>query len=329
MKHRLLLPVWLFVLLVGVFGLSLLVGKVWLNPLQVIHDVWTGEPRLAGLIVMDLRLPRAVLACLVGLSLGLAGAVLQGLTRNPLAEPGLLGVSSGAALGAVLALYFGITALFDLTGPILGMTGAFVASAITFALARNGNAVTLVLAGAAVSCLASACISLALNLAPNPYAAYEISRWLLGSLSDKSWNHVVLILPFVVAGVAILATTGKALNALSLGETQAESLGVNINRLRVLVILGTALAVGASTSVTGAIGFIGLVAPHIVRPLVGHEPGRILLPSALLGAVLLLASDIATRLIWGGPEIEIGVFTSLLGTPFFFWLVVQMRRNTP
>lgn len=241
----------------------------------------------------------------------------------------MLGVSSGAAFGAVLAIYFGIATLFDLTGPILGMTGAFAASALTFALVRKGNAVTLVLAGAAVSCLASACISLALNLAPNPYAAYEISRWLLGSLSDKSWNHVLLILPFVAAGVAILATTGRALNALSLGETQAESLGVNLNRLRILVILGTALAVGASTSVTGAIGFIGLVAPHIVRPFLGHEPRRILLPSALLGAVLLLASDIATRFIWGGPEIEIGVFTSLLGTPFFFWLVVQMRRNTP
>jgi iron complex transport system permease protein len=329
MKHRSLLTIWLFSLLIVVFGVSLLVGKVWIDPFQVARELWTGKPRLAGLIVTDLRLPRAVLACLVGASLGLSGAVLQGMTRNPLAEPGLLGVSSGAAFGAVLAIYFGIATLFDLTGPILGMTGAFAASALTFALARKGSAVTLVLAGAAVSCFASACISLALNLAPNPYAAYEISRWLLGSLSDKSWKHVLLILPFVGAGIAILATTGRALNALSLGETQAQSLGVNLNRLRILVILGTALAVGASTSVTGAIGFIGLVAPHIVRPFLGHEPRRILLPSALLGAVLLLASDIATRFIWGGPEIEIGVFTSLLGTPFFFWLVVQMRRNTP
>ena len=327
MKHPAALTIALLALLGVAFVVSLLVGEVWLPPLQVWHELFLPGSHLGALIVTDLRLPRTILACLVGASLGLSGAVLQGLTRNPLAEPALLGVSAGAALGAVIAIYFGMTMLFELTGPLLGMVGGFAASALTFALARNGSAVTLVLAGAAVSGLAAACISLALNLAPNPYAAYEISRWLLGSLDDRSWNHVELILPFVALGIAMLATTGRALDALALGEAQARSLGIDLDRLRVLVILGTALAVGASTSVTGAIGFIGLIAPHLVRPLVGHQPSRILLPSTLLGAALLLLADIAVRLIHVDPEIEVGVFTSLLGTPFFFWLIVRLRKT--
>jgi iron complex transport system permease protein len=319
----------LAILLGALFAISLLIGEVWLDPIQVWHELFLPKPHLAALIVTDLRLPRTVLACLVGASLGLSGAVLQGMTRNPLAEPGLLGVSAGAALGAVIAIYFGLSMLFELTGPIFGMIGGLAASALTFALARGGGAATLVLAGVAVSGLAAACISLALNLAPNPYAAYEISRWLMGSLTDRSWNHVLLILPFVALGCAALATTGRALDALALGETQARSLGINLDRLRGLVIVGTALAVGAATAVTGAIGFVGLIAPHLVRPFVGHQPSRVLLPATLLGAVLLLTADIATRAIHMDPEIEIGVFTSLLGTPFFFWLVVRMRRTSP
>ena len=329
MKRPALLIVALTALLAVVFVVSLLVGEVWLNPLEVWRELFQPQPHLAALIVTDLRLPRTVLACLVGAALGLSGAVLQGLTRNPLAEPGLLGVSAGAALGAVIAIYFGLAMLFEFTGPLFGILGGLGASALTFALARGGNAVTLVLAGAAVSGLAAACISLALNLAPNPYAAYEISRWLMGSLTDRSWNHVLLILPFVVLGCIALATTGRALDALALGETQAQSLGVDLGRLRAVVIGGTALAVGAATAVTGAIGFVGLIAPHVVRPFVGHQPSRVLLPATLLGAVLLLAADIATRVIHTGVEIEVGVFTSLLGTPFFFWLVVRMRKTMP
>ena len=329
MTRGALLLIALTALLAIVFVVSLLVGEVWLDPLEVWRELFLPQPHLAALIVTDLRLPRAVLACLVGAALGLSGAVLQGMTRNPLAEPGLLGVSAGAALGAVIAIYFGMAMLFELTGPILGILGGLCASALTFALARGGGAATLVLAGVAVSGLAAACISLALNLAPNPYAAYEISRWLMGSLTDRSWNHVLLVLPFVVLGCAALATTGRALDALALGETQAQSLGVDLGRLRLVVIGGTALAVGAATAVTGAIGFVGLIAPHMVRPFVGHQPSRVLLPATLVGAVLLLAADIATRLIQVGAEIEIGVFTSLLGTPFFFWLVVRMRRTTP
>jgi iron complex transport system permease protein len=324
-----LLAVGLPILLAALFMISLLVGEVWLDPALVWHQLFLPTPHLAALIVTDLRLPRTVLACLVGGTLGLSGAVLQGLTRNPLAEPGLLGVSTGAALGAVIAIYFGMTSLFEVTGPIMGLIGALCASALTFALGRKGGVLTLVLAGAAVSGLGAACISLALNLAPSPYAAYEIMTWLMGSLADRSWNQVLLVLPFIVVGCTMLAVTGKALDALSLGEVQAQSLGINLDRLRMTIILGMALAVGAATSVVGAIGFVGLIAPHMVRPFFGHQPSRILLPSALLGAIVLLAADITARLIHIGPEIKIGVFTSLLGTPFFFWLVVHLRRTAP
>jgi iron complex transport system permease protein len=313
----------LSLLLVLAFAASLFAGRVWLTP----ADFFSGN-NLATLILFDIRLPRALLALLMGASLGLSGAVLQGLTRNPLAEPGLLGVATGAALGAVIAIYFGFTAISIVAGPLFGLLGAVAACALTFALGQGGT-IALILAGAAVSSLTAAGIALALNFAPNPYAAYEIMNWLLGSLADKSWTQVWLVLPFVLAGCALLAFTGRALDALSLGEAQAESLGIDLSRLRLMVIAGTALAVGAATSVTGAIGFIGLVAPHLARPFVGYQPGKVLLPSALGGALLLLLADIAVREIHLGPEIKLGVFTSLIGTPFFFWLVVRLRKVAP
>jgi len=317
-------------LLLGMMLLiSLLAGRVWLPVGEVWHGLWSPDADLASTIVTQLRLPRAVLALEVGAALGLSGAVLQGVTRNPLAEPGLLGVSAGAALGAVIAVYFGVAAHFTSAAPLFGMAGALLASMLTFALGRGGGTITLVLAGAAVAALAAAGISLALNLAPNPYAAYEIMTWLMGSLADRSWAQVFLATPFILAGSAMLLLTARALDALALGETQARSLGVNLQRLYVLAVFGTALAIGASTAVTGIIGFIGLVAPHVVRPLVGHQPSRVLLPAALAGALLLLFADVTTRLIHVGTEMKLGVLTSLIGTPFFFWLVVRLRKMAP
>ena len=318
------LNVSLLLLIALACGASLLAGRVWLPPSSLLAQ----HNSLAGLIIFDIRLPRTVLALVTGAVLGLAGAVLQGFTRNPLAEPALLGVSSGAALGAVIAIYFGLAALSPITGPLMGMVGALLACALTFALGRNGT-VALVLAGAAVSSVTAAGIALALNFAPSPYAAYEIMTWIMGSLADKSWTQVWLVLPFVIAGAGLLAMTGRALDALSLGEAQAQSLGVDLTRLAALVVAGTALSVGAITSVTGAIGFIGLVAPHVVRPFVGYAPRRVLLPAALSGALLLLLADIAARLVHANPELRLGVFTSLLGTPFFFWLVVRIRKVAP
>jgi iron complex transport system permease protein len=318
----------LLLLIVLAFAVSLLAGRVWLPP----HGLLAPHDSLAGMILYDIRLPRTVLALIVGAVLGLSGAVLQGFTRNPLAEPALLGVSTGAALGAVIAIYFGLAVLSPVIGPLLGIIGAIAACTLTFALgqgSRNGGTVALVLAGAAVSSLTAAGIALALNFAPSPYAAYEIMSWLLGSLADKSWAQVYLVLPFAAVGAAMLGLTGRSLDALSLGEAQAQSLGVNLTTLAALVVAGTALSVGAITSVVGAIGFIGLVAPHLVRPFVDYSPRRVLLPAMLTGALLLLCSDIAARLVHTNPELRLGVFTSLLGTPFFFWLVVRIRKVAP
>jgi iron complex transport system permease protein len=314
----------LLLLIIVAFVASLLAGRVWLPPQALLSP----PDALSSLIIHDIRLPRTVLALLTGSVLGLSGAVLQGFTRNPLAEPALLGVSGGAALGAVIAIYFGFAGISVFAGPVMGIAGAVLACGLTFALGRNGT-VALVLAGAAVSSLTAAGIALALNFAPTPYAAYQIMTWLLGSLADKSWSQVVLVLPFAIAGMGLLALTGRALDALSLGEIQAEGLGFNLTNLAALVVGGTALSVGAITSVTGAIGFIGLVAPHLVRPLVGYEPRRVLLPATLAGALLLLCADIAARLVHTNPELRLGVFTSLLGTPFFFWLVVRIRKVAP
>ncbi|HEX4025023.1 MAG TPA: iron ABC transporter permease [Steroidobacteraceae bacterium] len=316
-------------LLIPIILVSLLAGRVWLPPSQLWHALWLPGPQLPMLIVTELRLPRAVLALLIGAALGLSGAVLQGVTRNPLAEPGLLGVSTGAALGAVIAIYFGLASQLAVAAPLLGLLGALAAGLLTFVLGRGGGTITLILAGAAVSALGAAGISLALNLAPSPYAADEIMTWLMGSLADRSWLQVLLILPFIVIGSLMLALTARALDALALGEVQARSLGINLRRTHLLALFGTALAVGAATAVSGVVGFIGLVAPHLVRPLVGHQPSRVLLPATLLGALLLLAADIATRLVRFGPELKLGVFTSLIGTPFFFWLVVRLRKAAP
>ena len=319
----------LLLLLAAVFLISLLAGRVWLPVGEVWNGLWSRDANLAATIVTQLRLPRAILALEVGGALGVAGAVLQGVTRNPLAEPGLLGVSAGAALGAVIAVYFGFAMHFTAAAPLLGLGGALFASLLTFALGRGGGTITLVLAGAAVSALAAAGIALALNLAPNPYAAYEIMTWLMGSLADRSWSQVFLVTPFILLGCAMLLFTARGIDALTLGEAQAMSLGVNIGRLYFLAVFGTALAVGASTAVTGVVGFIGLVAPHLMRPLLGHQPSRILFPAALSGALLLLCADIATRLIHVGTELKLGVLTSLIGTPFFFWLVVRLRKTAP
>jgi iron complex transport system permease protein len=320
----------ILLLLVGVmFLVSLLAGRVWLPVGEVWDGLWSKDANLAATIVTQLRLPRAVLALEIGGALGFSGAVLQGVTRNPLAEPGLLGVSAGAALGAVIAVYFGFATHLTSAAPLLGLMGALLASALTFALGHGGGTITLVLAGAAVSALAAAGIALALNLAPNPYAAFEIMTWLMGSLADRSWSQVFLVTPFILSGCVMLLFTARGIDALTLGEAQAMSLGVNIGRLYFLAVFGTALAIGAGTAVTGVVGFIGLIAPHLMRPLLGHQPSRILFPAALSGALLLLLADVATRLIHVGTELKLGVLTSLIGTPFFFWLVVRLRKSAP
>ncbi|MFN3869299.1 MAG: FecCD family ABC transporter permease [Hyphomicrobiaceae bacterium] len=282
----------------------------------------------ARLVLVEIRLPRAVLGFLIGATLGLSGAVLQGFLRNPLAEPGLLGVSGGASLGAVVAIHSGAAAAFALALPIGGLLGAAAATfAVVLLAGERGDPLSLILAGVAISSLAAALTSLALNLAPNPFASVEILYWMMGSLSDRSLLHVWIAAPLMALALALLVTTGRQLDALTLGEDAAENLGVDIARLRRRIVAGVAIGVGAATAVAGAIGFVGLVVPHLLRPLVGYEPRRLLPASLFGGACLVLAADIAVRIISPSGDIKLGVVTALVGAPFFFWLVVATRRE--
>ncbi len=296
-----------------------------------LNDAWRGLVfgiGVEGIIMQDIRLPRVLLGMLAGAALGMSGAALQGLLRNPLAEPGVMGISAFASLGAVIAIYFGLSTIFAFSLPVAAMGGALLAAALlTLISARQNSLYTLVLAGVALANLAAALMALALNLAPNPYAVSEIVFWLLGSLKDRSLQDVMLALPFVGAGMIILHLTGRALDALALGEDVARSMAIDVTRTGQLVTLGVALTVGASVAVTGAIAFVGLIVPHLCRSLVGHEPSRLLWPSALGGALLVSIADIAVRLVPSGPELMLGVFTSLIGVPFFLWLVFRLRQE--
>lgn len=286
-----------------------------------------GDPRVV-VIIHEIRLPRALLGLVAGAALGLSGAALQGLLRNPLAEPGIIGTSAAAGLGAVTALYFGWTAVFVAAVPVAAMAAAGLATLALVAVAgRDGDTLTLILAGIAVSSLAVALTSLAMNLSPNPFALSEMVLWLLGSLKDRSMDDVALAAPFVAAGAALLLAVRRPLDALTLGEETAASLGVSPARLRLAVVAGTALAVGAAVAATGTIGFVGLVVPHLLRPLVRHRPSALLLPSALGGALLVTIADLAVRLVPAPSELMLGVVTSLVGAPFFLALIFRMRRG--
>ena len=264
----------------------------------------------------------------MGGALGLSGAALQGYLRNPLAEPSLVGVSGGAALGAVLAIHLGLASAFAFALPLGGLAGAAVAMLAVVALAGvHGGPVTLILAGLAVSAIATALISLALNLSQNPFAAVEMVLWMMGSLTDRSLTQVWLAAPLIVLGMALLLGVGRALDALTLGEDAARSLGIDLARTRLAVVAGTALSVGAATAVTGIIGFVGLLVPHVLRPFAGHRPGLLLPASMLGGATMLLLADVALRLIQPWVELRIGVLTALIGAPFFVWLVLKTRSE--
>lgn len=280
------------------------------------------------LVLLEIRLPRAVLGILVGGALGLSGAALQGYLRNPLAEPGLLGMAGGASLGAVIAIHTGAAGLFSLALPLGGLAGAGLAAlAVVLLAGRGSGSVTLILAGVAMSSVAGALTSLVLNLAPNPFASVEMIYWMMGSLNDRSLLHVWIAAPLIVVGAAVLMSTRRALDALSLGEMAARNLGVDPRALRQRIVFGAALAVGAATSVTGAIGFVGLVVPHLLRPFVAHEPGRLLVPSFLGGAALILFADVGLRLLSPAGDLKLGVVTALIGAPFFLWLVLASRRE--
>lgn len=313
------------VLVTAALAVFAFIMSLWIGP-----DGW-GFPQnsaAAEIVFREIRVPRAILGFLIGAALGCSGAVLQGYLRNPLAEPGLLGISGGAALGAVTAIHSGIAGRVAMALPVSGLAGAALATLAIVGLAgATGSTTTLILAGVAVSSVAGALTSLALNLSPNPFASTEIMFWLMGSLTDRSLVHVWLATPLILIGLAMLLTTGRDLDALSLGEDAAKNLGVDLSGLRFKVIAGSALAVGAATSVAGAISFIGLIVPHVLRPFVGHSPARLLLPCLFGGAAMVLLSDVALRLLSPQGDLRLGVLSALIGAPFFLWRVLSSRRE--
>ncbi len=300
---------------------SLFAGKVWV-PL----GVWgSDDPR--WLIIAELRLPRTLLAAAVGAALGMSGAAMQGYLRNPLADPGLFGVSAGAALGAVLSLFFGFSAPFWLL-PSFALVGAAGAMALLALLVgRSGSIIVFTLAGVILSTIAGSLTALAISLAPSPFVTTQIVTWLMGALTDRSWNDVWVALPLLGAGMAVLAFTGRALDALTLGEEAARTMGVDPVRLQWLVVAGVGLCVGGSVAAAGVIGFVGLIVPHLVRPFAGHKPSAVLLPSALAGALLVLLADCAVRAMPTVSELRLGIAMSMLGAPFFLILLFRMRRG--
>ncbi|MDN5785804.1 iron ABC transporter permease [Pseudorhodobacter sp.] len=322
---RLLTPLVLLVL--ALFIAALLIGPAGIGPVESLRALIFGGEGPIPLVMREIRLPRAILAALIGGGLGLSGAALQGYLRNPLADPGLIGVSGSAAVGAILALQTGVAALATLALPAAAMTGAVVGVLLVLVLAgARGSSLTLILAGIAISALAGALTSLVLNLSPNPFAASEIVFWMMGSLADRSMTHVWIALPFVVAGAAMLATLARGLDALTLGEDAAEAMGINLRQLRLTLVLGVAAIVGASTAVAGAIGFVGLVVPHILRGFVGGRPGALLWASTLGGAAMLLLADIAVRVVLPARDLKLGVLTALVGAPLFLHLIYRTRR---
>ena len=310
-------------LLVGLvaasFALSLMAGKLWIPP-----SGWFGHDTNAA-ILLELRLPRAVLGLAIGAVLGLSGAVLQGYLRNPLADPGVVGVSSSAALGAVTAIVLGI-ASNPLVVFVCAMAAAGGSMALLAALTwRQASAVQFILAGTVLASLSGALTAFVISIAPNPYAVAEVIDWLMGALTDRGMDDVRVALPFLLLGAVVLAATGPSLDALSLGEDTARSLGIRLGRVQALVVLGTGLTVGASVAVTGVVGFVGLIVPHLLRPLFGARPSALLLPSALGGAALVLIADSMCRLIPGAGEVRLGVAMALIGAPFFLWLLLKGR----
>ncbi len=307
--------------------LSLLAGAVWIAP-------FAPPVRNALPILFELRAPRAVLALVIGGGLGAGGAAMQGYLRNPLADPGLFGIAPLAALGAVLALASGVAG-DGWALPACALAGAMVAMALLALIAGGagaggiGRAITLfTLAGMMLASLAGALTSLVISLSPNPFALSEIVTWLMGSLENRSWHDVLIAAPPTLIGIVLLARGGPALDALTLGDAAARSLGVEPARLQARMVIGLGLVVGAGVAVAGIIGFVGLIVPHVLRPLTDHRPGALIVPSALGGALLVLVADSLCR-AWPltGGELRLGIALSLIGSPFFLALLLRLRRG--
>lgn len=328
MDKKINISIVLTVALLLVAWLSLWMGSVPVSVVSGLSNWLGGINSDTAIIIGDIRLPRTLIALCVGGALGLSGAALQGLLRNPLVEPGLVGASQGAALGAASVFYFGLfSAAGSLAVSVAGLLGALIALMLMLMLSGTGRPSLVILAGLAISTIAGAALAVVLNFAPNPYAMQELVFWLLGSVSNRGMDSVYVLAPALLVGGAIIFSQRRLLAALGLGEQVAASMGLAVNRGSRLVVLGTAILVGASVSVAGNIGFVGLLVPHLLRPFTQHRPDQLLLPSALAGAILVCSADILVRLLPYGQELKLGVLTSLLGAPLFIWLVMKESRR--
>ncbi|HET6732094.1 FecCD family ABC transporter permease [Mycobacterium sp.] len=304
--------------------------QVWAIVLHHIHPTLIEPtwPAVRESIVLEARLPRVVLAAAIGAGLAMCGMALQAVVRNPLADPMLLGVSSGASVGAVGVLVFGVGVFPFFTLPLAAFGGALAALVAVYFLARTGGRMTtvrLILAGVAVAEVLSALASYLIISSDDPHKTQSAVRWMLGGLGGTTWPMVWIPAAAVLFGAVILLAVTRPLNLLYTGEEAATALGLDVHRFRAGVFVVVALMVGAMVAVSGAIGFVGLIMPHVVRLLVGADHRRALVAAALLGASFLVACDIAARTITAPEELPVGVLTALIGGPFFLWL---MRRRT-
>lgn len=310
---------------VSVF-LGLLLGSTPMSPVRIFAGLTSTGDTADQIVVWQIRLPRILAAFSVGAALGASGAALQGLLRNPLAEPGVLGVSATAALGATFTIYYGLVGLTAWMLPLGAILGALTATAVlALAAIKTRSVVTLILIGVGLSSFASAVMSLLMNLAPNPFSLSDMVNWMLGSVANRSLEDLALTAPFILLGLGLLFINRRGLSILTLGEEAAEGAGLNLRHLRLAIVIGTGVATGASVALAGAIGFVGIVAPHLVRPFVNHDPARSLLPSALLSGIILILADIGVRLIPSPNEMKLGVLAALIGAPAFIYIAMQRR----
>jgi len=324
-RDTLLMPVLIAASLVAILAACFL-GSTALPVDRLLAALFGGADAGDRLVVWQIRLPRAISAYVVGAALGISGAALQGLLRNPLAEPGVLGVSASASLMATFALYYGIASITPWAVPIAAIIGALAATAlITLAALRTQSVVTLILIGVGLSSFAGAAMSLLMNLAPNPFSLSDMINWMLGSVANRSFDEITLAAPFILAGGAILFATRRGLSALTLGEEAASGIGLDLRRQRIFTVVGAGLATGGAVALAGAIGFVGIVAPHLIRPFVGYDPARSLVPSALLSGLILVVADIFIRLLPTSAELKLGVVAALIGAPAFVWIAMQRR----
>ena len=326
-RETLLMPTLIAASVLAILSACFL-GSTALPADRLLAALFGGAEAGDRLVVWQIRLPRAIAAYIVGAALGISGAALQGLLRNPLAEPGVLGVSASASLMATFALYYGIASITPWAVPIAAIIGALTATAlITIAALRTQSVVTLILIGVGLSSFAGAAMSLLMNLAPNPFSLSDMINWMLGSVANRSFDEITLAAPFILAGGATLFATRRGLSALTLGEEAAAGIGLNLRRQQIFTVVGAGLANGGAVALAGAIGFVGIVAPHIIRPFVGHDPARSLVPSALFSGLILVVADIFVRLMPTSAELKLGVVAALIGAPAFVWIAMQRRTG--